>query len=225
MSLVIALAASREAVIGADRRAITFLGSCPRLEEELYSGQIKDDQQLLDRAGELGAALQITNNKEKVWKKGDLLVGEVTEISAVLSRRRRIYLTPGASLQVDITSGGIAEIVEPANIVACREEEKKAPDKTNGEARIRAWDGVGCTVFGNRVTQKLAYDEVGRAGGRVNEPLIKSILIKAGESTASVSRESTILRSDIKQLDPRAALLRVLEEDCKENGWRLCAPQ
>jgi hypothetical protein len=234
MSLVIALAASREAVIGADRRAIAFLGSCPRLEEELYSGQIKDDQQLLDRARELGAALQITSNREKVWRRGDLLVGEVTEISAVQSRRRRIYLTPGASLQVDITSSGIAELADAG---ASREAEKeatgnasgKAPgnatDKTYGEARIRAWNGVGCTVFGNRFTQKLAYDEVGRAGGRVNEPLIKRILVKAGESTASVSRESTVLRSDIKQPDPRAALLRALEEDCKENGWRLCAPQ
>jgi hypothetical protein len=250
MSLVIALAASREAVIGADRRAIAFLGSCPELEEELYSGQIKDDQQLLDRARELGADLQITSHREKVWRRGDLLVGEVTEISAVLSRRRRIYLTPGASLQVDITSGGLAEPAEPTaaelpdNEVGRGAEKEaadkapgnapdkehgntpnKAPDKINGEARIRAWDGVGCTVFGNRFTQKLAYDEVGRAGGRVNEPLIKSILIKAGESTASVSRESTILRSDIMQPDPREALLRALEKDCKENGWRLCAPQ
>jgi hypothetical protein len=198
MSLVIALAASREAVIGADRRAIAFLGSCPKLEEELYSGLIEDDQQLLDRARELGAALQITNCREKVWRRRDLLVGEVTEISLELSRRRRIYLVPGASLQVDIT---------------------------NGEARIRAWDGVGCIVFGNRFTQKLAYEEVGRAGGRVNETLIKSILVKAGESTASVSRESTVLHSDVRQSDPKASLLRALEEDCKESGWRLCAQQ
>ncbi|OPY53627.1 MAG: hypothetical protein A4E49_01324 [Methanosaeta sp. PtaU1.Bin112] len=226
MSLVIALAASREAVIGADRRAITFLGSCPRLEEELYSGQIKDDQQLLDRAGELGAVLQITSSKEKVWRRGDLLVGEVTEISALLSRRRRIYLTPGASLQVDITSDGLEELADAG---ACKEAKKEAPDrasdKAHGEARIRSWNGVGCTVFGNLFTQKLAYDEVGRAGGRVNEPLVKSILAKAGERTASVSRESTVLRSDIKQPDPKAALLRALEADCKENGWRLCAPQ
>jgi len=43
MSLVIALAASREAVIGADRRAIVFLGCSRVLEEELYCGQIEDD--------------------------------------------------------------------------------------------------------------------------------------------------------------------------------------
>jgi hypothetical protein len=208
MSLVIALAASREAVIGADRRAIAFLGSCPKLEEELYSGQIKNDSKLADRARELCASLQISDGREKVWKRGDLLVGEVTEVSAKLSRRRRIYLTPGASLQVDITTGAA---------------EGAGGKGAGGEARIKAWDGVGCTVFGNRITQKLAYEEVGQVGGRVNEALIKSILIKAGEKTASVSRESTVLRSDVKQSDPKAALLKALEEDCKESGWRLCA--
>ena len=214
MSLVIALAANREAVIGADRRAIAFLGSCPKLEEELYSGQIKNDQELADRARELGATLQISDGREKVWRRGDLLVGEVTEISAKLSRRRRIYLTPGASLQVDITSGEDAGGAQGA-------DEKSA----GGEAKIRAWDGVGCIVFGNRITQKLAYEEVGRAGGMVNEALIRSILLKAGESTASVSRGHIVLHSLVMQQDPKAALLKALDEDCKESGWRLCAPQ
>ena len=208
MSLVIALAASREAVIGADRRAIAFLGSCPRLEEELYSGQIENDGKLADRARELGAYLQICDGREKVWRRGELLVGEVTEISPKLCRRRRIYLTPGASLQVDITGGGDA-----------------VGEDAGGEARIRAWGGVGCTVFGNRFTQKLASEEVARAGGRVSEAIIKSILEKAGMQTASVSREHTVLRCDTKKPDARAALYRALEEDCQESGWRLCAPQ
>jgi len=208
MSLVIALAASREAVIGADRRAIAFLGSCPRLEEELYSGQIENDGKLADRARELGASLQICDGKEKVWRRGELLVGEVTEISPKLCRRRRIYLTPGASLQVDITGGGDA-----------------VGEDAGGEARIRAWGGVGCTVFGNRFTQKLASEEVARAGGRVSEALIKGILEKAGMQTASVSREHTVLHSSCKNPDARAALYRALEEDCQVSGWRLCAPQ
>jgi len=84
---------------------------------------------------------------------------------------------------------------------------------------------VGCIVFGNRFTQKLAYEEVSRAGGRVNEALIRSILEKAEEKTASVSRKHTVLQSIAKRADARAALLQALEEDCKENGWKLCAPQ
>ena len=50
MSLVVALAGSREAVIGGDWRSISFLGSADRLEEELYSGEIRNDQELIARA-------------------------------------------------------------------------------------------------------------------------------------------------------------------------------
>ena len=65
MSLVIALAGSREAVIGGDRRCITFLGSCTQLEEELYSGRIRNDEELLARARELGATLQVSDGRDE----------------------------------------------------------------------------------------------------------------------------------------------------------------
>jgi len=51
----------------------------------------------------------------------------------------------------------------------------------------------------------------------------KSILRKAGERTVSACRKHTVLRSDAKKADPKAALLRTLEEDCKESSLRLCA--
>jgi len=210
MSLVIALAASRHAVIAADRRAILFLGSCPSLEAELYSGQIKDDQELEARAEAFGAVLQVSDGREKVWRRGDVLVGEVTELSPQLQRRRRIYIAPGASLQVEIKSGLEAEL----------ELESKG-----GEARIKAWGGVGCTVFGNRFTQKLAAEEIARAGSRVDLSLIQRIFQKAAERTASVSREHTILKSNVVRADARAGLLAALQADCEECGWRLCGLQ
>ena len=130
MSLVIALAGSREAVIGGDQRCITFLGSCTQLEEELYSGRIKNDEALLARARELGATLQVSDGREKVWRRGDLLVGEVTELSSRLERRRRIYLAPGARLEVDITGReardqsprrrGMRGFWKPVHTRACR---------------------------------------------------------------------------------------------------------
>ena len=204
MSLVIALALSREAIIGADRRSISFFGPCQALEEELYSGKIEDDCNLESRAKELGASLQISDGREKVWKRAEILVGEVTEVSASLSRRRRIYLTAGASLQVEI-------------------EEADG----SGVARVRAWGGVGCTVFGNRFTQNLASQEIARAGGRVDEELIRTILQKAGRETASVSRESTVLRTGTgtRASNARQELYKALSEDCRENGWRICDPQ
>jgi len=210
MSLIIALAASRQAVIAADRRAILFLGSCPTLEEELYSGQIKDDRELEARAKALGAVLQVSDGREKVWRRGDVLVGEVTELSPQLQRRRRIYIAPGASLQVEIRSGLGAEL---------------EPEAKGGEARIKAWGGVGCTVFGNRFTQKLAAEEIARAGARVDLSLIQRIFQKAGEKTASVSLEHTILKSNVVRADAGADLLAALQADCEECGWRLCGVQ
>ncbi|MDD1736324.1 MAG: DUF2121 domain-containing protein [Methanothrix sp.] len=210
MSLVIALAASRQAVIAADRRSILFLGSCQELEAELYSGQIKDDRELEARAEALGAVLQVSDGREKVWRLGDVLVGEVTEISPRQQRHRRIYIAPGASLQVEIRSG------EGAGL---------EPEAKGGEARIKAWGGVGCTVFGNRFTQKLAAEEIARTGSRVDESLIQRIFQRAAEKTASVSCEHTILKSNIISADARTDLLAALQADCKECGWRLCGPQ
>ena len=211
MSLVIALAASRQAVIAADRRAILFLGSCPSLEAELYSGQIKNDRELEARAEDLGAVLQVSDSREKVWRRGDVLVGEVTELSPQLQRRRRIYIAPGASLQVEIKSE--------------EEEAASEPGAKGGEARITAWGGVGCTVFGNRFTQSLAAQEIARAGARVDESLIQRIFQRAADKTASVSCEHTILQSNVVRADARADLLAALQADCKEHGWRLCGPQ
>ncbi len=185
-------------MIGGDRRSIAFLGDCQELEEELYSGGIRSDQELVARAKDLGASLQVSDSREKVWRSGDVLVGEVTEISPRLERRRRIYLAQGAHL--------IAEIE------GCK-------------ARITGGGKVGCVVFGNRFAQELAGEGVRQAGGRVNEGLIRSILAEAATRTASVSRECTVLRTDIRLANPEAEILRALEEDCRKSGWRLCARQ
>lgn len=198
MSLVVALVKSKEAVIGGDRRSITFLGSWPELEQELYSGQIKDDEALLVRAKEIGATLQVSDGRDKVWKRGDILVGEVTEISPQLERRRRIYAAPGAQLQVDISGK---------------------------EARIRDSGRAGCIVYGNRFTQQIAVSIVVEANGRVDEALIGKIFQEAAKKTASISQEHVILRSERMFSDPQKALEEALEEDCQENGWSLCAPQ
>ncbi|MGB4680474.1 DUF2121 domain-containing protein [Methanothrix sp.] len=197
MSLVVALAKSKEAVIGGDRRSITFLGSCPELEQDLYSGLIKDDDALLARAKEAGATLQVADGRDKVWRRGDILVGEVTEITPQLDRRRRIYVTPGAHLQVEISGN---------------------------EVRVKDRGVAGCIIYGNRFTQQIAVSIVVQASGRVDEALVREIFQKAGEQTASVSREYVILRSERRLSDPQKALEEALDGDCQENGWRLCAP-
>jgi hypothetical protein len=198
MSLIIALSKSNKAVIGGDKRSIIFLGSCALLEQELYSGNIQTDQDLLKRARELGASLQVADEREKVWQRGDILMGEVTEIDPSKERRRRIYLVPGAYIMADIDGQ---------------------------EAKVIGQGKVACMIIGNKISQVLASQEIKNRCGRVDEKAIADILAKVSSSTPSVSPEHLILTTEVMHPNPKAAVLEALLEDCRESGWRLCDQQ
>lgn len=157
-----------------------------------------NDDELKARAKELGASIQVSDGREKVWSQGDILVGEVTEISPAIEKRRRIYLTPGAYVMADIT---------------------------DQEAKIIGIGKVAAMVLGNKFTQKLAGEGIAQAKGRVSEQVIKTIFEDAGKRTASVSKEYTAISTAVKKPDPEAAVLAELKEDCKKSGWRLCGQQ
>jgi hypothetical protein len=159
---------------------------------------LRNDEELKARAKELRASIQVEDGREKVWRKGDLLVGEVTEISPALEKRRRIYLTPGAYVMADVT-GSDAGVI--------------------GKGKVAAM------VLGNRFTQRLAGEGIAKADSRVSEEVIRSIFEDAGDRTASVSKEFTILRTEVRRSDPEAAVLAALNEDCDKSGWRLCGRQ
>lgn len=194
MSLIIAVAGSKEAIIGGDKRSITFLGSCPQLEQELYGGMLKTDENLQNRARELGSSLQVSDGREKVWRRGDVLVGEVTEISPDLERRRRIYLVPGAYIMADVTWK---------------------------EARVIGKGKVACMVFGNRFTQDQANRGIKNAKGRIDAGAVEAILVNISSMTPSISPEHCVLSTDVQQPDPEVAVLDALREDCQKCGWRL----
>jgi len=198
MSLIIAVAGSKEAIIGGDKRSIAFLGSSPELEQELYSGKLKTDEDLLIRAKALGSSLQVSDGREKVWRRGDVLVGEVTEISPALERRRRIYLVPGAYIMADVTG-------KEANVI--------------GKGR------VACMVFGNRFTQDQANQGIKNAKGKIDAGVVGSILADISRMTPSISPEYCVLSTDVRQPNPEAAVLDALQEDCQKRGWRLCGQQ
>lgn len=170
---------------------------------------------MVARAKDLGASLQVSDGREKVWRRGEgkgkedenLLVGEVTEISLSSDRRRRIYLTPGAYLMADISGG---------------------------DAKVTGQGKSGCIVLGNKLTQRLAGEMIRNAGGRMSEEIMKSIFIDVGSKTASVSREYAVLCAKVPLSSPKVphplsnpndVLLAALQEDCKQSGWRLCGQQ
>ena len=84
---------------------------------------------------------------------------------------------------------------------------------------------VAAMVLGNKFTQKLAGEGIAKAGASMRENVIRAIFEDAGERTASVSKEFTILRTEVCQSSPVASVLAALEEDCSKIGWRLCGQQ
>ncbi|MCJ7443382.1 MAG: DUF2121 domain-containing protein [Methanotrichaceae archaeon] len=185
----------KKALIAGDRRRIIFLGKCPQLEADLYSGRIRNEDELKARARGLGASLQVLDGKKKVWRQEGILVGEVTEISSDLEKRRRIYLAPGSYVMVDI-NGSMAKII--------------------GEGCM------SCLILGNKFTQTLANEAIQRAQCQVNDQLVRSIFEEASRRTASVSQEYDLLSTDLNCSIRAEVLLDKLNEDCQKNGWRLC---
>ncbi len=58
-------------------------------------------------------------------------------------------------------SGPMHESIKCHDLIVVREEKYERPDAACAEKM-----GVGCTIFSDGFTQKLAYEEIGRAGGR-----------------------------------------------------------
>ena len=196
MSLVVAFAGKKRAMIGGDKRSIAFFGGAEALEEELYSGKIRTDEQLRRRAEELGSVIRIADGREKVWKRrdGDLLVGEVTELSVESQRRRRVYLVTGGYILVEIAG-------------------KKAEVSKRGNSTL--------IILGNRFTREFAYQRLGAPGKPPEPSLLKSLFEEARRATATVSPDYTILSSDRIDSNPEAVLFQALREDCEERGWEL----
>jgi len=196
LSLVVAFAGKNRAIIGGDRRSIAFFGGAEALEEELYSGKIRTDEELKTRAEDLGSMIQISDGREKVWKRedGEVLVGEVTEITLDSQRRRRVYLVVGGYILVEISK-------------------KRAEISKRGRSTL--------VILGNRFTREFAYQRLGTAGKPPDRSSMKSLFEEARRETASVSRDYTILTSEKIHSNPEAVLVQALREDSEEMGWEL----
>ncbi len=199
MSLVVAFAGKKRAMIGGDKRSIAFFGGAEALEEELYSGKIRTDEELEKRARELGSVIHIADGREKVWRRGDgeVLVGEVTELSVDRQRRRRVYLVPGGYILVEISG-------------------KRAEVSKKGKSTL--------IILGNKFTRDLANQRLGAVGKAPEISSMRSLFEEARRATASVSPDYTLLSSDKIRSNPEALLRQALREDCEEWGWELFGP-
>ena len=96
MSLIIAYVGKKGCVMASDKRKIGYFGDkekLAKLEEELYSGNIDNDERFLARAEELGVSIKITDGANKIKGIGNTIRGEVSTKGTFETRRRRIYGT------------------------------------------------------------------------------------------------------------------------------------
>lgn len=136
LSVVIGYYGKNGAVIAGDKRNLLFNGiesNREKLEEVLYSGEIKSDEELFKKASEFDVTVHINDTREKVKSLGNLLSGEVLSIGKD-SKRRRMYLTKEKCAIIDIENDQI----------------------TNKSVKT----GSGIVVFGNRHIKHFVESEI-----------------------------------------------------------------
>lgn len=159
MSIIVGYYGNNGAVIVGDRRNMIFRGNPEKrkeLEKELYSGKIKNDEELMKIAEDMGIKIYIEDEREKIRKIGDdVLVGEVKSIGAD-SKRRRMYLTKGKCIMIDILNDTI----------------------TNKSVK----NGSGIILFGNTYLKNIVQEELKKdmgKFGRMNIIDVKDIIENA----------------------------------------------
>lgn len=192
MSLVIAFAGSQGAIIAGDMREILFGGddaAIKALEAELYNGKITEDDTLKRRADELGVTIVILDTRTKVFKRGDVLIGQVGERERGLERKRRIYATAGGYALAEIEGSHISS--------------------------VRKGKAGNFIVLGNDITKKVAHQcikEYWKSGNLADAVrVIVMSMDMAFRMTASVSRKYNIV-----QTRTRGNLDSAIAEDMEE---------
>ena len=191
-------------VIAGDKRRIGFYGpeqAREKLEEELYSGNIKTREELIKRAVQHGITLNISDDAEKIREIGDVVVGEVRSKTTYETKRKRIYATTGVFNIIELLGSDIKTI-------------------KSGESSI--------IVFGNKYTQQMAEKSINKYWkSKINlltiGKIFESVLEEVANETPSVSPEyDVIIKYPIIDTKEAKELLRsTILQDVKElEKWR-----
>ena len=200
ISLIITYVGKKGCVIAADTRKIAYFGNKDNLallEEELYSGGINTDEELVERAQELDMTIKISQDGSKIATVDDVVRGEVSSKGAFETRRRRIYGTTNGFqiielLGSDITSrnSGDKAIVIFGNKFAKAEAERLLNDK---------WKSSLSLKFMGDIFEQI-IKEVSRLTPTVGDEC--EVLLKQPEYTPTEAQEhlNKIIDKDVKLL-------------------------
>jgi hypothetical protein len=204
MSLIITYIGSKGCVISGDKRRIGFFGpeaNREKLEEELYSGKIQTQEELLKKAMNLGISLKISDDADKIREIGDVVVGEVRSKTTVETKRKRIYGTIAAYNMVELVGSDIKSI------------------KSGGSSIV---------VFGNKYTQELAEKSIKKYWkskitlieiGKIFESVMEEVSFQT--PSVSPAHDVIIKYPSIKTKEAKELLRTTIIQDVKElEKWR-----
>lgn len=174
MSIIIAYIGRKGCVMASDKRRIAYFGdkdNREKLEEELYSGNIRNDEELYKEAAKLGIDLKISDDTKKIKSIGNAVMGEVSSKTTREVRRRRIYGT---------TNGyQIIELI-------------------GSELKNKETGSSGIIIFGNKIAKQMANSLIKQRWkssislkytGDIFEEIIKEI----AEKTPSVGKNVDVI--------------------------------
>ncbi len=179
MSLIIAYIGKKGCIMAADKRKIGYFGDKDNLkilEDELYEGNIKTDEDFNKRAEELGITVKITDDASKLKVVGNCVRGEVSTKGTFETKRRRIYGTTNGHQLVEIVGSDV---------------------------KSRKAGGKGIVIFGNHFAKTMAQTLVARkfkpssslkSKGEIFEEIIKEVASK----TPTVGKNVDILKQEPK---------------------------
>ncbi|MCL2157369.1 MAG: DUF2121 domain-containing protein [Methanobrevibacter sp.] len=174
MSLIIAYVGKKGCVMASDKRKIAYFGDKEKreeLENEIYSGAIKSDDELYNRASELDIVIKISEDSNKLRNIDDVIVGEVSSKTTFKINRRRIYGTTNGYQIIELLGSDIT-------------------NSDKGDTAI--------ILFGNKITKSLAnelLDKMWKAKfslkymGEVFENILKEI----SKQTPSIGKKYDVM--------------------------------
>ncbi|MGN1363447.1 MAG: DUF2121 domain-containing protein [Methanobrevibacter sp.] len=186
MSVIIAYIGKKGCVMASDKRRIAYFGDKDereKLEQDLYTGKIRNDEELYNEATKRQITLKISDDVNKIKKIENALMGEVSTKTTMEIRRKRIYGTSNGYQIVELLGS-------------------ETQNKERGSS--------GIIIFGNKIAKSMANSLIKERWkpslslkyiGDIFEEVIKEIASK----TPSVGKNVDVLYSKDNTLNKTTA--------------------
>jgi len=174
MSLIIAYIGKKGCVMASDKRRIAYFGekdNREKLEEEIYSGVIKNDEELKKRSDELDITLKISDDANKIRYIDNVIVGEVSSRTTFETRRKRIYGTTNGYQIIEMLGSDITHSEKGENAII---------------------------LFGNEISKSMANDLISKRWKssfslKYMGEIFEGILEKIASKTPSLGKKYDIM--------------------------------